>query len=364
MEGGASVAQLGGCPTSLGCIGHDRLMQEINGVGGLRRRDRAAREAEEERLSPAATRSTASRGRERPEEPDEFRTAFERDRDRIIHSKAFRRLKHKTQVFLNPEGDHFVTRLTHTMQVTQVARALAGALSLNEPLAEAIALGHDVGHSPFGHTGEDALSPYFAPDEWHHAAQSVRIFEILEDQNLTWEVRDGIRAHSWKIDPPPATPEAFCVRFADRIAYLAHDGVDALRAGVLDRASFPPHVIERFGEPGRPWINSMITAVIDVSLRTGSVRMADDTLAVMNELRDFMFTNVYQSAEQLRQQQRAIAVIRDLMDWHLAHPEEIPGSYRQHDAPAPVQAADYIAGMTDRFALATHDRLFRPTLNL
>jgi len=338
-------------------------MQEISG-GELRRRDRQAREAEEDRLSPSAMRSTESRGREREEEPDEFRTAFERDRDRIIHSKAFRRLKHKTQVFLNPEGDHFVTRLTHTMQVTQVARSLAAALSLNEPLAEAIALGHDVGHSPFGHTGEDALSPYFAPDEWHHAAQSVRIFEALEDQNLTWEVRDGIRAHSWKIDPPPATPEAYCVRFADRIAYLAHDGVDALRAGVLERASFPGDAIERFGEPGRPWINSMINAVITESLRTGAVRMDEATLAVMNELREFMFTNVYESSEQQRQQRRAVAVIKDLMDWHLEHPDEIPDSYRQHDAPIAVQAADYIAGMTDRFALSTHDRLFRPTLNL
>jgi dGTPase len=339
-------------------------MQELSTAGELRRRDRATREREEERLSPSATRSSASRGRERPEEPDEFRTAFERDRDRIIHSKAFRRLKHKTQVFLNPEGDHFVTRLTHTMQVTQVARSLAAALSLNEPLAEAIALGHDVGHSPFGHTGEDALSPYFAPDEWHHAAQSVRIFEVLEDQNLTWEVRDGIRAHSWKIDPPPSTPEAYCVRFADRIAYLAHDGVDALRAGVLERASFPADAIERFGEPGRPWINSMINAVIDESLRAGAVRMDEETLAVMNDLREFMFVNVYESADQQRQQRRAVSVIRDLMDWHLEHPDEIPDSYRQHEAPIAVQAADYIAGMTDRFALATHDRLFRPTLNL
>jgi dGTPase len=338
-------------------------MQEI-GEGELRRRDRLAREAEEERLSPAATRSIASRGRARPEEPDEFRTAFERDRDRIIHSKAFRRLKHKTQVFLNPEGDHFVTRLTHTMQVTQVARSLAAALSLNEPLAEAIALGHDVGHSPFGHTGEDALRPYFDPDEWHHAAQSVRIFEILEDTNLTWEVRDGVRAHSWKIDPPPATPEAYCVRLADRIAYLAHDALDALRAGTLDRDAFPPGVLRRFGEPGRSWISAMISAVIDESLRTGSVRMDDETLGVMNELRDFMFEHVYQSAEQLRQQRRAIAVIRDLMDWHLEHPDEIPDTYRQDEASPQTQAADYIAGMTDRYALATHDRLFRPSLNL
>lgn len=339
-------------------------MQEIGSGGQLRRRDRLAREAEEELLSPSATRSTASRGRARAEDPDEFRTAFERDRDRIIHSKAFRRLKHKTQVFLNPEGDHFVTRLTHTVQVTQIARSLASSLSLNEPLAEAIALGHDVGHSPFGHTGEDALSPYFAPGDWHHAAQSVRIFEVLEDQNLTWEVRDGIRAHSWKIEPPPATPEAFCVRFADRIAYLAHDALDALRAGALQPDAFPPVVIDRFGEPGRQWIATMIGAVIAESLRTGAVRMDDATLAVMNELRDFMFTNVYQSAAQLRQQRRAIAVIRDLMEWHVTHPDEIPDSYRQHTATVVVQAADYIAGMTDRFALATHDRLFRPTLNL
>jgi dGTPase len=340
-------------------------MQEIGAAMALRRRDRVAREAEEERLlSPSATRSAQSRGRTRAEEPDDFRTAFERDRDRIIHSKAFRRLKHKTQVFLNPEGDHFVTRLTHTMQVTQVARSLAAALSLNEPLAEAIALGHDVGHSPFGHTGEDALSPWFAPDEWHHAAQSVRIYEVLEDSNLTWEVRDGIRAHSWKIEPPPATPEAFCVRFADRIAYLAHDALDALRAGVLRPGALPRSVTERFGAPGREWVGAMIGAVVDESLRTGAVRMDDATLAVMNELRDFMFASVYQAPAQLHEQRRAVAIIRDLMEWHLEHPDEIPGSFRQHDATAVTQAADYIAGMTDRFALTVHDRIFRPSLSL
>src|SRR5918994_969333 len=219
------------------------------------RRTRLERERlEHELLAPIATKADGSLGRREPEEADEFRTAFERDRDRIIHSKAFRRLKHKTQVFLNPDGDHFVTRMTHTMQVTQVARSLAAALTLNEPLAEAIALGHDVGHSPFGHTGEDALSPYFAPAEWHHAAQSVRIFEVLEDANLTWEVRDGIRAHTWRITPPPTTPEAFCVRYADRIAYLAHDALDAMRAGVLARGALPPAVVARFGTPGRAWI--------------------------------------------------------------------------------------------------------------
>jgi dGTPase len=336
---------------------HDRSVQT---GGPLLRRDRAVREVEEESLSQIATRSTQSRGRLRPEDPDEFRTAFERDRDRIVHSKAFRRLKHKTQVFLHPEGDHFVTRLTHTLQVAQIARSLAAALALNEPLAEAIALGHDVGHTPFGHAGEDALSPYFPPEGWQHAAQSVRIFEVLEDLNLTWEVRDGIRAHTWKIVPPPRTPEATCVRFADRIAYLAHDALDALRAGVLAADAFPAHALERFGQPGRDWISTMIDAVISQSLRHGSVQMDEQTLAVMHELRDFMFQRVYQSAEQVRQQQQAIAVLRDLMDWHLDHPDEIPATYRQPEAALGVQVADYVAGMTDRYALATHQRLFGP----
>jgi dGTPase len=326
----------------------------------LIRRDRQAREAAEMALSPLATRTAESRGRQRPEEPDEFRTAFERDRDRIIHSKAFRRLKHKTQVFLNPEGDHFVTRLTHTLQVAQIARSLAAALTLNEPLAEAIALGHDVGHTPFGHTGEEALSPYFPPDGWHHAAQSVRVFEVLEDLNLTWEVRDGIRAHSWRIDPPPTTAEAFCVRYADRIAYLSHDALDALRAGVLVPEAFPSSVLERFGEPGRAWIAEMIGAVIDRSLVTGRVEMDPQTLAVMNELRDFMFARVYMSGEQRREQERAIGVIRELVEHLLAHPDEIPETYREHAADPVTQVTDYVAGMTDRYALAAFERLLQP----
>ena len=326
----------------------------------LRRRDRCVREAAEAGLSPIATRSTDGRGRPRPEEPDAFRTAFERDRDRIVHAKAFRRLKHKTQVFLNPEGDHFVTRLTHTLQVSQIARALAAALTLNEPLAEAIALGHDVGHTPFGHTGEEALSPYFPPDGWHHAAQSVRIFEVLEDLNLTWEVRDGIRAHSWKIDPPPATPEAFTVRYADRIAYLSHDALDAIRAGVLTAEALPPAVIERFGQPGRGWIGHMIDAVVDNSMRVGRVEMDEATLAVMHDLRDFMFDRVYQSAQQRGQQLDAVRVLRDLVDWHVAHPDEIPDSYRQDAAPLIVQVTDYVAGMTDRYALRLHEDRIGP----
>jgi dGTPase len=323
----------------------------------LIRRDRVAREADEERLSPAATRSAASRGRDRPEAPDPFRTAFERDRDRIIHSKAFRRLKHKTQVFLNPEGDHYVTRLTHTLQVAQIARSLAAALSLNEALAEAVALGHDVGHTPFGHTGEEALSPYFPPDGWHHAAQSVRLYEVLEDLNLTWEVRDGIRAHTWKITPPPTTPEAMTVRYADRIAYLTHDALDALRAGVLAEPDFPAHLLERLGPPGRQWIGELITAVIDESLRSGQVRMDDDTLDLMHELRDFMFERVYLRPEQAAQQRVAIELLQRLMDHHLAHPDEVPPSFRQTDADLVTQVGDYVSGMTDRFAEAAAARL-------
>ncbi len=329
-------------------------------MAGLIRRDRLAREREEERLSDVAARSTRSRGRTRPEQPDPFRTAYERDRDRIIYSKAFRRLKHKTQVYLNPEGDHFVTRLTHTLQVAQIARALAAGLSLNEPLAEAIALGHDVGHTPFGHTGEEALAPYFPPDGWHHAAQSVRVYEVLEDLNLTWEVRDGIRAHSWKIDPPPSTQEAFCVRYADRIAYLTHDALDAIRAGVLDATSFPASVMARFGEPGRVWVGEMIDAVIEHSVRVGEVRMDDETLAVMHELRDFMFARVYLAPSLLREQQGAIETLRALVDHHLEHPHQIPATYREADAPLVTQVADYVAGMTDRYALAAHQRLSEP----
>ena len=324
---------------------------------GLIRRDRSAREAEEERLSPAAARSFNSLGRARAEEPDPFRTAFERDRDRVIHSKAFRRLKHKTQVFLNPEGDHYVTRLTHTLHVAQIARALAGALALNEPLAEAIALGHDVGHTPFGHTGEEALSPYFPPDGWHHAAQSVRVYEALENLNLTWEVRDGIRAHSWKIEPPPATLEAYCVRYADRIAYLSHDALDAMRAGVLDRRSFPSSVIKRMGAPGRAWIAELIDAVIEHSLAVGHVAMDPETLAVMNELRDFMFERVYMTGELRRQQESAVGVIQRLVEHHLANPGEIPDTYREHAAEPVIQVVDYVAGMTDRYALAIHERV-------
>ncbi len=328
-------------------------------AGPFRFTDRAAREAAEETLAPAATRAARSRGRAREETEDPLRTSFERDRDRILHAKAFRRLKHKTQVFLNPDGDHFVTRLTHTLQVTQVARSLARALALNETLAEAIALGHDVGHSPFGHLGEDALEPY-VPGGWHHAAQGVRIVEVLEHLNLTWEVRDGIRSHSWKIDPPPTTREGECVRYADRIGYLSHDALDAIRAGVLRPDELPARARAVFGEPGSEMVGRMIDAVVEGSLAPGNtaVVMAPDALEAMHELRAFMFERVYNSDTAAGQKEVAIDVIRRLVDHHLAHPDLIPASYRDTEPDAVTQVVDYVSGMTDRFALNMHDRLF------
>ncbi len=327
---------------------------------GVIRRDRVDRERlEHELLAPMATHSDRSAGRRQPEDPDPYRTAFERDRDRVLHAKAFRRLKHKTQVFINPEGDHYVTRLTHTLQVTQIGRAMAAALSFNESLTEAICLAHDVGHSPFGHTGEEALSPY-VDDEWLHSAQSVRVLTVLEPLNLTVEVLDGVRAHSWRIDPPPSTPEGELCRFADRIAYLTHDLMDAMRAGVIAYADIPRRALAVFGHSAGEWIDTMITAVIDQTVAEGKVAMAVEVLEAMHEFRQIMFERVYLRPEAERQKQRAIMIIRDLVDHFIARPEEIPDSYRHDDAGEVTQAIDYVAGMTDRFALRLHDQLFRP----
>ena len=323
------------------------------------RQDREAREAI---LSPLATRSATSSGRARPESPDAYRTEFERDRDRVLHSKAFRRLKHKTQVFINPEGDHFVTRMSHTLQVTQIGRALAVALGLNEVLTEAICLAHDCGHTPFGHTGEAALSDYVEGDgEWLHSDQGVRVFDVLEPCNLTAEVLDGIRAHTWRIKPPPNTAEGWVCRYADRIAYLNHDLHDALRAGVIEAGDVPAEIVAILGPVrGRSWINVMVEAVIDESSRRGRVSMNADVLLAMKHFREFMFEKVYLRPEASAQADKARGVIHQLVEHHLNHPEDIPGSYRSDAAEPLVQVLDYVAGMTDRFALTLHDRLFRP----
>ncbi|MGY6588749.1 MAG: HD domain-containing protein [Wenzhouxiangella sp.] len=321
---------------------------------------RRQREDREQLLSEIATRSSESRGRRLPEEPDPYRTEFERDRDRVLHSKAFRRLKHKTQVFINPEGDHFVTRMSHTLQVTQVARAIAVALGLNEVLTEAICLAHDCGHTPFGHTGEAALSDY-VEGEWLHSEQGVRIFEVLEPRNLTWEVLDGIRAHTWRVKPPPNTAEGWVCRFADRIAYLNHDLQDALRAGVIGIEDVPAPIIECLGEPDRrSWINAMIEGVIDESCKRGRVAMNADILMAMKTFREFMFERVYLRPESVAQANRARGVIHQLVEHLLAHPEQIPDSYRIVEAEPLTQVLDYVAGMTDRYALMLHDQLFRP----
>jgi len=325
-----------------------------------RREDRER--LEHDRLSPIATKVSESRGREQQEPPDTLRTAFERDRDRVLHSKAFRRLKHKTQVFINPEGDHFVTRMTHTLQVTQVARSLAQALDLNETLTEAICLAHDCGHTPFGHAGEAALSERMGEGgEWLHADQGVRIFRVLEPCNLSWEVLDGIRAHTWRVRPPPATPEGWLCRYADRIAYLTHDMLDAIRAGALDRKSLPADVVRVLGEPsGRNWIRIMIDALLEESVTRGKVVMGAEVLGAMRDFRDFMFEKVYLRPEAVAQADKARGVIHSLVDHLEKHPDEIPDSYRIADAPVSLQALDLVAGMTDRYALAMHDRIFRP----
>jgi dGTPase len=309
-----------------------------------------------------ATLSCDSRGRAQAEPLDDYRTVFERDRDRILHSKAFRRLKHKTQVFLNPDGDHYVTRMTHTIQVAQVGRSIANALGLNEALCEAQCLGHDIGHSLFGHTGEEALSPYLPEDqEWQHAIHGVRVVSVLEPLNLTWETLDGIRQSSWRNDPPPSTPEGMVLRFADRIAYLSHDALDAMRAGVLTMDDFPSEVLARFGQPGREWIDAMIRAVIDESVAQGEVTMEPAALQTMHDLRDFMFSDVYLRPESVAQAQKAIRVIRDLFEWFVEHPQEVPQSIRDVSGGDDLQAAmDHVAGMSDKYAIREHDRLFRP----
>jgi dGTPase len=329
-------------------------------VGALRSRTREVREREErERLSSIATCAADTRGRDRDEPPDEHRTAFERDRDRILHSKAFRRLKHKTQVFLNPEGDHFVTRLTHTLAVAQVGRSIAAALALNEPLTEAICLGHDIGHAPFGHTGEEALTPY-VDGEWQHAIHGVRVVEVLEPLNLTVETRDGISQSSWRNDPPPITAEGWVCRYADRIAYLAHDVEDAIRAGVITASDVPVRFRDAFGPPGPAWIDAMIHKVVQDSLTAGHVTMDGEAFATMDALRDWMFERVYLRDEARAHSARAVRVIRDLVEWFAANPAAIPDAYRLPTSSDLQAAVDHVAGMSDRHALRLHDERFRP----
>lgn len=316
--------------------------------------------AEETRLSPYAVRSAHSRGRQIPEEPHPLRTAFQRDRDRILHAKAFRRLAHKTQVFLAPEGDHLRVRLTHTLEVTQVARTIARALQLNEDLVEAICLGHDLGHTPFGHLGEDVLSEFLGR-RFRHNEQSLRIVDRLETRrgrpglNLTWEVRDGIVNHTWSM-PPPATLEAQIARFADRIAYVNHDIDDALRAEILRLDDLPEVTRRVLGDTSSDRVDAMVGAVVEASLGQPQVQMRDEELAAMLETRTFLFQQVYQRPEIAPEVDSARTTLRTVCDWYRAHPEALPED-GVTDADPDVAVVDYVAGMTDRFALREFEKI-------
>jgi dGTPase len=319
-------------------------------------------QVERDTLSPRATLAAESKGREREEPQDPIRTVFQRDRDRIVHAKAFRRLKHKTQVFLAPEGDHYRVRLTHTLDVSQIARTVARALRLNEDLTEAIALGHDLGHTPFGHLGEQALTPFLGRP-FRHSEQSLRVVDFLENDgeglNLTWEVRDGIVHHPWSM-PPPATLEAQIVRFADRIAYINHDVDDAVRAGVLREEELPGAALDVLGRSHGERINTLVTDLVAQSEDQPEIRLSVPVFTALDALRDFMFDQVYLREGAREQNEKAVKLIRDLFGHYLEHPEEMPSEYHRSPGDLPTRVADFIAGMTDRYALRTYERLFLP----
>lgn len=318
-------------------------------------------QTEIETLSPRATLSSASKGRETEEDPHPLRTDFQRDRDRILHCKAFRRLAHKTQVFLAPEHDHYRVRLTHTLEVTQIARIIARALRMNEDLVEAICLGHDLGHTPFGHLGEEALTEFLGRP-FRHNEQSLRITDKLEQRaewqglNLTWEVRDGILNHTWSM-PPPSTLEGQIARFADRIAYINHDIDDAIRAGVLEPGDLPKEATDLLGTTSSARIDSMVASLVECSANSDDIQMGPEMFEIMLELRSFLFERVYQRPEVRPEQERARALLLALLGHYRDHPEEI--STPDPAADTETRLIDYVAGMTDRFALRDYERIIR-----
>ena len=318
-------------------------------------RDRKWRETNERiTLSSNAMLSENSKGRLSHEEHDEFRTIFERDRDRIIHSKAFRRLKHKTQVFINPDGDHFITRMTHTLNVTQVGRSISKTLGLNPDLTEAICLGHDVGHSPFGHTGEEILNEMH-PNGWSHSENSVKIFSKIENLNLSVETLDGIEKHPWRYTEKPSTQEGMICRFADRIAYLSHDVEDALRANVIKISDIPNKITKELGTPGKQWINSLISGIFKAS-NSNELIMDSEIGEIMNELREFMFENVYLRKETNDQRKECKNIVQTLVEYYMENKNELPKNYIQSEDDI-ENSIDYVAGMTDRFAISTFGKI-------
>jgi dGTPase len=320
---------------------------------------------EDEHLSPLAARSYPSRRRV-PEADCGLRTPLQRDRDRIVHSKAFRRLKHKTQVFVSPEGDHYRTRLTHTLEVTQVSRTVARALALNEDLTEAIGLGHDLGHSPFGHIGEEVLDRCMRERfgrGFRHYEHSLRVVDVLEKDgrglNLCDDVRDGIAGHSGR-STPPRTLEGAIVRIVDRIAYINHDIDDAMRAGVLDDADLPREAIAVLGDTGSHRIDALVHDLVEHSDRAGAIVQGDEAGAAMDELRSFMFEHVYLGDRQREEHVKIERLLRTLFEHYAADPSRLPDGGGAPGADLGQRVVDYVAGMTDRYCVRVFESLTVP----
>ena len=313
---------------------------------------------------PCASFSDRTKGRDMTEEKCDIRTEYQRDRDRIIHSKSFRRMKHKTQVFLAPGGDHYRTRLTHTLEVAQIARTIARALQLNEDLTEAIALGHDLGHTPFGHAGERALSRYTSKPFLHNE-QSVRVVERLEKDghglNLTWEVRDGMLNH--KTSGSPSTLEGWIVRTSDKIAYVNHDIDDGIRAGILTEEMLPKDITDMLGHSTRDRINTLIHAMVTYSMDKDIIGLPSEYEQALRDLRSFMFRDLYTNPVAKSEEVKAERVIGMLFEEYIKHIELLPEEFQQlinDGEEKEIGVCDYIAGMTDNYAVTTASELFIP----
>ena len=321
-------------------------------------------EREFQTLSPHAAHSRNSRGRERYEPECDIRTVYQRDRDRILHSKAFRRLKDKTQVFLSPQGDHYRTRLTHTLEVSQTARTVARALKLNEDLVEAIALGHDLGHTPFGHAGEAALNAIH-PGGFRHAEQSVRVVEVLEKEgeglNLTWEVRDGILNH--RTAGSPSTLEGQVVRLCDKISYIHHDMDDSIRAGLLSEDDIPITLRVVLGDTCRERLNTLIHDMVESSLGKDSIRQSPEMAEAMKLLRELMFANVYRSSVAKKEEVKAKRMLTELYEYYTEHPDQLSGEYQrliERGEKKEQVVCDYISGMTDQYSIHKFQEIYVP----
>ena len=316
-------------------------------------------------LSPYAFPSSATAGRDHPCEPCPNRTDFQRDRDRIIHSKSFRRLMRKTQVFLSPLDEHYRTRMTHTLEVTQIARIIARSLNLNEDLTEAAALGHDLGHTPFGHAGEEVMRKCFDPG-FAHYKQSLRVVEHLENNgeglNLTKEVRDGILNHTG--DCMASTLEGVIIKYADRIAYINHDIDDAIRAGILAAEDITKEITEVLGQSHSKRINTLVSDIIRESTDKSEIRMSEEVGGAMMALRNFLFERVYLNPVAKSEDSKAMELLARLFDHFVKHPEQMPGIYYRNTATESVErcACDFISGMTDRYAIDLYKDLFIPNI--